>query len=73
MNNRLSVVLNGHRYTRRGVSWIDETGAVVSTFLRPALDAALGTNADSRESKIKGIKMLPKRGIDQRVKRKRKG
>jgi len=48
MANRLSVVLNGHTYTRRGGSWVDDTGTIVPTFLRPALDAALGTNADSR-------------------------
>lgn len=73
MSNRLSVVLNGHRYTRRGVSWVDDTGTVVAAFLRPALDAALGTNADSRQSQVKGSQTLPKRGIDERVKRKRKG
>ncbi len=48
MSNRLSVVLNGHKYTRRGATWVDATGKVVPPFLCPALDAALGTSADSR-------------------------
>ncbi len=73
MSNRLSVVMNGRTYTRRGVNWVDDTGTLVPTFLRPALDAALGTNADSRKSRVKGGKPLPGRGFDQRVKRKRKG
>ncbi len=73
MSSRTSVVLNGRTYTRRGGNWMDETGTVVPAFLRPALIAALGTNADSRESLGKGSNTLPRRGTDQRVKRKRKG
>lgn len=62
--------MNGHTYTRRGVNWVDDTGTLVATMLRPALDAALGANADSRESVVNGSQTLPKRGIDQRVQRK---
>jgi hypothetical protein len=74
MGNRLSVLLNGHRYTCSGANWVDDTGTVVPTFLCPALDAALGTTADSRKAMVKASSTITTaRGINQRVKRKRKG
>jgi len=48
MGNRLSVVLNGRRYTRSGVSWIDEKGIFVPAFLVPALDRAITANTASK-------------------------
>jgi hypothetical protein len=44
MSSRLTVVLNGHTYTRNGMSWVDETGTMVPTYLLPALNAAVAAN-----------------------------